>query len=42
MGYINRRDIADEIRALAGTDCVPNDTEVEQFEQFMRGNIPLD
>jgi hypothetical protein len=37
MGYINRRDIADEIRALLITNIIPTDDEIASFEEFMRG-----
>jgi hypothetical protein len=37
MGNINRRDIADEIRALAADDAIPSDEEIASFEEFMRG-----
>lgn len=37
MGTINRRDIADEIRALAANDSVPSDDDIASFDEFMRG-----
>lgn len=37
MGYINRRDIADEIRQLATDRSVPSDEDISSFEEFMRG-----
>lgn len=37
MGYINRRDIADEIRALFKSDYVPSDEDIASFDEFMRG-----
>jgi len=37
MGTINRRDIADEIRALLAIDYVPNDDDIASFDEFMRG-----
>ena len=36
MGYISRRDIADELRAL-DTNPPPTDEALEQFDTFMRG-----
>jgi hypothetical protein len=36
MGYISRRDIADELRALA-PNPPPTDDELKQFDSFMRG-----
>lgn len=36
LGYISRRDIADELRAIAHT-APPSDEAIEQFESFMRG-----
>ena len=37
MGNINRRDIADEIRALLPNDYVPSDEDIASFDEFMRG-----
>jgi len=37
MGYISRRDIADEIRALATASTPPTDEMIQEFEAFMRG-----
>lgn len=37
MGTINRRDIADEIRALLADDYVPSDDDIASFDEFMRG-----
>lgn len=37
MGYINRRDIADDIRGLLTDDSVPSDETIDEFEKFMRG-----
>jgi hypothetical protein len=39
MGYINRRDIADEIRALSSSDVLPTEDEISAFEAYMRGPI---
>jgi hypothetical protein len=36
MGYISRRDIADELRALA-SNPLPTDAELKEFDTFMRG-----
>jgi len=36
MGYISRRDIADELRALA-SNSPPTDDELREFDTFMRG-----
>lgn len=36
MGYISRRDIADEIMALASTPS-PTDKRIEEFKIYMRG-----
>jgi len=36
MGYISRRDIADELRALA-SNPPPTDEELKEFDTFMRG-----
>lgn len=43
MGYINRRDIADAIRALPG-NVIPDDAEIKRYKEYLRGqiNIPLD
>lgn len=37
MGTINRRDIADEIRAFPGDDVLPTDEDIAAFDEFMRG-----
>lgn len=37
MGTINRRNIADEIRALAGTSDIPSDEDIAAFEEYMCG-----
>ncbi|MCB1467825.1 MAG: hypothetical protein KDK08_11920 [Rhizobiaceae bacterium] len=37
LGYISRRDIADEIRALLPNDYVPSDEDISSFDEFMRG-----
>lgn len=37
MGTINRRNIADGIRALFLDDDLPSDADIESFEAFMRG-----
>ena len=37
MGYISRRDIADEIRALATVSTPPTDEMIDEFDAFMRG-----
>lgn len=37
MGYINRRNIADEIRAFATTDDPPTEEDLAEFDAFMRG-----
>ena len=36
MGFINRRDIADEIRAIPNLD-VPNDDNLASFDEYMKG-----
>lgn len=36
MGYINRRDIADEIRALATVNTPPTDEMIASFDACMR------
>jgi hypothetical protein len=36
MGYINRRDVADEIRAIPTLD-IPSDETLVSFDQFMKG-----
>jgi len=43
LGYISRRDIADEIRALATQKELPSDEMIEHFDTFMRGppDIPF-
>lgn len=37
MGFISRRDIADELRALSDRDDVPDDETINRFDQYMRG-----
>lgn len=37
MGNINRRDVAEEIRALLADDYVPSDEDIASFDEFMRG-----
>ena len=37
MGYINRRDIADDIRALLSDDYIPSDEDIASFDKSMRG-----
>ena len=37
MGYISRRDIADEIRALAADRTPPTDEMIREFDAFMSG-----
>lgn len=37
MGYISRRDIADEIRSLTINSTPPTDEAIHEFETFMRG-----
>ncbi|MCR9193746.1 MAG: hypothetical protein NXH88_03385 [Hyphomonas sp.] len=37
MGSVNRRDIAEGIRALLTSDSVPSDEEIASFEEFLRG-----
>ena len=37
LGYINRRNIADEIRALLGGEYVPSDDDIASFDEFLRG-----
>lgn len=37
LGNISRRDIADEIRALATSDSPPTDETIREFDEFMRG-----
>lgn len=36
MGTVNRREIADAIRALLTSDSIPSDEEIAAFEGFMR------
>lgn len=38
MGTINRREIAEGIRALKDDDNVPSDEEIKMFDGFMRGS----
>jgi len=40
MGYISRRDIADEIRALSQPGPLPDDEMLKEFDDFMRGVEP--
>ncbi len=42
MGYVNRRDIADDIRGLLEDQRVPTDEEIASFEEYMRGPVPPD
>lgn len=37
MGYVNRRDIADDIRGLLSADGPPTDEEIASFDEYMRG-----
>ncbi len=37
MGYVNRRDIADDIRGLLSADGPPTDDEIASFDEYMRG-----
>lgn len=37
MGYINRRDIADGIRAFLLEEALPTDDDIASFEEFLRG-----
>lgn len=37
MGYVNRRDIADDIRGLLSMDTLPTDEELASFDKYMRG-----
>ena len=36
MGYINRRDIADDIRAIPNLE-VPTDDNLASFDEYMKG-----
>lgn len=36
MGYVNRRDIADDIRAIPGLE-VPTDEDLASFDEYMKG-----
>jgi hypothetical protein len=38
LGYINRRDIADSLRAIPSLS-VPNDEELGSFDAFMKGPL---
>ena len=38
MGYINRRDIADDIRAIPSLD-VPTDENLASFDEYMKTSI---
>ncbi len=42
MGYVNRRDIADDIRSLLDDQSVPTDEEIASFEEYMRGPVAPD
>jgi hypothetical protein len=37
MGFISRRDIADELRRLAKPGVLPSDESLKQFDEYMRG-----
>lgn len=37
MGYVNRRDIADDIRGLLTIDELPTDEELASFDEYMKG-----
>lgn len=37
LGTMSRRDVADEIRALANTEYVPSEADIASFDEFMRG-----
>lgn len=37
MGYVNRRDIADDIRGLLTMDQPPTDEELASFDEYMKG-----
>ena len=37
MGYVNRRDIADDIRGLLTMDELPTDEELTSFDEYMKG-----
>ncbi|MEQ1579183.1 MAG: hypothetical protein ABL964_01185 [Steroidobacteraceae bacterium] len=40
MGTISRRDIADEIRSFSRPGKPPSDSELKEFEMYMRGDLP--
>lgn len=40
LGLINRRDIADSIRALNLDDSPPSDVDLRSFDDFMSGRLP--
>ena len=42
IGYISRRDIADEIRALANPGPLPDEKTLKEFDDYMRGVEPPD
>ena len=37
IGYISRRDIADNIRSLRTDSALPTDEIIQEFDAFMRG-----
>lgn len=37
IGYVNRRDIADDIRGLPAMDKLPTDEELAAFDEYIRG-----
>lgn len=37
MGFISRRDIADELRAIAQPGSLPSDETLKEFDDYMRG-----
>lgn len=41
VGTISRRDIADELRSIPGSN-LPTDEEIRQFDEFMRGPPPAE
>lgn len=43
MGYVNRRDVADGLRALDCTQAPPSDRAIQEFEDYMSGKgVPAD
>jgi hypothetical protein len=36
LGELKRRDVADELRSIAGDRTVPSKQEIEEFEAFMK------